>query len=415
MHDTHQKLRIWQLTVGEPIPQDGDDIRLHRAGQMCAWFAANGHHATFINSSFYHQKRTQRFNQTTTLKVDDNFDVVCLKARAYQRSISPARFASHRDAAASFREWLKTNPEQPDVIIASYPVVELCAAAADYAAPRGIPVIMDCRDFWPDIFTEILPSPLQWAGRLVFLPFERQARKVLSRAQAISGHTASAMRWGVAKAKRKLSETDFFFPFTYPEGRVLSSDINKDSDIIKLCFLGTLSHRSNLEAYIQAMGMLSEEEKAHIQLHIAGTGEHQPVLEALSNTQNVPAIFHGWLDQTDMRALMDSSDFGLLPYDRPDFHLSLPNKFIEYLAGGLPVLSCTEGEVREFITTQKCGVWSTPQPHLIADMLRSLITQKPKKKSAHIAKIFSEHFTTDAVFSAVEAQMRALVEKASGK
>ena len=52
-----KKLNIWQLTVGEPIPHDGENIRLHRAGLMSEWLAERGHQVTFINSSFFHQKR----------------------------------------------------------------------------------------------------------------------------------------------------------------------------------------------------------------------------------------------------------------------------------------------------------------------------------------------------------------------
>ena len=35
-----RRLKIWQITIGEPIPQDGETIRLHRAGQMSEWLAA---------------------------------------------------------------------------------------------------------------------------------------------------------------------------------------------------------------------------------------------------------------------------------------------------------------------------------------------------------------------------------------
>ncbi len=409
------KLRIWQLTIGEPIPQDGDDVRLHRAGQMCAWLAERGHHATFINSSFYHQKREQRYEETTSLNINENFDVVCLKARPYGRSISFSRFASHRDAADSFRRWLNTDPAQPDIIIASYPVVELCAAAVEYARPRGIPVIMDCRDFWPDIFVEILPRPLRWIGKSIFAPFESQARKTLSLANSITGHTKSARDWGLAKAGRVPTDTDFHFPFSYPtiqpEHRSQMSDKDVEDNLLNICFLGTLSHRSNLEMFIEALGSLPYSLGEKIQLHIAGTGPHLTMLTKLAQQHGAPVTFHGWLDQADMIALMNRCDFGLLPYNRSDFHISLPNKFIEYLAGGLPVLSCTEGEVETFMKENSCGIWVAPQKDKIARSLKGLIDNKPHYNADMIYNVFSKHFTPDAVFSFVEGHLLKLSGK----
>ena len=76
-------------------------------------------------------------------------------SKRLSKSIS-RRFLSHKDAACSFEKWLENNKEIPDLIIASYPVLELCEAANKFGSKHSIPVIIDCRDFWPDIFIEIL-------------------------------------------------------------------------------------------------------------------------------------------------------------------------------------------------------------------------------------------------------------------
>lgn len=404
-----RRLKIWQITIGEPIPQDGDTIRLHRAGQMSEWLAAQGHDVTFINSTFFHQKRQQRFDETTMLPVHEHLRVLCLFARPYQRSVSWSRFASHSDAARSMRSWLDTNPDKPDIIIASYPVEELCRVAADYGAKHNIPVIMDCRDFWPDIFVDILPGPLKFLARPVFAPLEKRAFKTLASADAISGHTASAMRWGIKKARRGQTDYDFHFPFSYPQTKSPTPTPPKEDSPIRIVFLGTLSERSGLEKYILALGALAEDEKSRIALHIAGTGDHKQALELLAETCGAPVTFHGWLDQEEMRHQLDLADYGLLPYDRSDFHISLPNKFIEYLSGGLPVLSCTIGEIEAFIKTHHCGQFSLPDSDNISACLRRLIKDGHQRDAASIHQIFQQHFTPDLVFSHVESCMQALV------
>jgi len=405
-----KSLTIWQITIGEPIPSDGD--RLHRAGQMCEWLSEAGHDVTFFNSTFYHQKRIQRFSKTTQFKITDKLTVVCLFARAYERSISPGRFLSHIDAAKSFKLWLKENNTAPDIIIASYPVAELCSVANDLGRRNSIPVIVDCRDFWPDIFVEVLPKKFRFLSKLIFLPFEMQLRKVLKQATVISGHTESAMNWGLRKAGRKAQFLDFHFPFTYPKTNVVLSNSeahaeekDSSSQCMVICFVGTLSHRSGLEKFIELIGRINKVLPGKMCLKIAGVGPYQKHLQELAHEHSSPVEFLGWLDYAKINLLMANSDFGLLPYDLQDFELSLPNKFVEYLSGGLPIISCTDGEVRKFIEQHNVGVWSHNDRHSIETALINLEQAKICLRSSHIKSVYETYFSPEHVYSKLESQL----------
>ena len=96
-------MRIWLLTIGEPIPDDGENQRLLRTGQFGEWLAQAGHDVTFFNSSFDHLRRVQRVDQTTSLTSAAGMKIILLHARAYGRSVSPNRILSHRDVARSFK------------------------------------------------------------------------------------------------------------------------------------------------------------------------------------------------------------------------------------------------------------------------------------------------------------------------
>jgi glycosyltransferase involved in cell wall biosynthesis len=399
-------LKIWNVTVGEPIIEQGSQVRLHRAGQMCNWLSCRGHDVTFVNSTFNHQNRCQRFSKTTTIEISANLRVVCLQARGYEKSVSFARFASHRDCARSFGKWLQTEPQNPDVIIVSYPVVELCLAALNFAELNAIPVLIDCRDFWPDIFSEVLPLSLRWMGKLFFFPFEMQTRRMLARATAISGHTESALQWGLDKAGRDRNNFDFFFPFTFPDNHETEQGpiSNKpfSNNEVRICFIGTISHRSGLEKYIRALGSLPKEMKLNIKLLIAGTGSHASFLEGLVNSYDAPVEFLGWIDRQQIIELMHGCDFGLLPYDLPDFHLSLPNKLVDYVRGGLPILSCTRGEVKRFIEFNSAGVWTETCEVSISEQLMNFLTMDFSFNRMSIRKIYDEQFAPDKVFRLVE-------------
>lgn len=406
-------MKIWLLTIGEPIPQDGKNVRQLRTGQYAKWLAAAGHQVTFVNSTFDHYQRRQRYQKTTTLPVSENYDVVCLFAREYEKTISLSRFLTHIDIARSFKRWLKEEkPEAPDVILASYPIEELCRAAVHYAAPRNIPVVMDCRDFWPDIFVEILPSFARGLAKIAFYPLELNARRTLSRASAIAGMTRSAIDWGRKKSKTPGSDNDILFPFTYDESpgtKSVESKSDPSSRKTTIAFFGTLSHRIGLDLIIRSVALMPEHYRNQLEFKIAGTGVERDKLQQLSEDLGTPFEFLGWLDGEQIQEIMHSSDYGLLPYSSSDFFLTIPNKFSEYLSASLPVISCTDGEVRSFINTYECGVWMEPQEQAISDRLVQLIDgHKPPDMRANAKKAFHEVFRSETVFKRVTSELEAL-------
>lgn len=410
-------MKIWLLTVGEPIPQDGPDTRLLRTGQFCRWLADEGHDVTFFNSTVDHYKKLQRFDKNTELIVEENYRIICLHGRLYNRTVSYARFMSNRDVGKSFRQWVgDNNPTPPDVILTSYPTEELCRAASDYAEPLNIPIAMDCRDFWPDIFKEVLPGFARPLGDLIFSPLEAKARQTLARADAMVGMTSSAVNWGLAKAGRSKSDADFVFPFTYAGAKLSAAQKKKlkgsrpSDDVRRIVFLGTISARSGLDKFVEAAGNLSPEEKKKIEIVIAGQGGHIEKLQELAQTANAPVRFPGWLKQDQLLEIMAKSDFGLLPYHLPDFHLTIPNKLVEYLSSDLPIFSCTEGETRSLLKQQKCGLWVAPEQAEITNALREIIgSGSSEAMQAAAKKTFETTFEGKVVFNNTLGYLQALV------
>ena len=73
------------------------------------------------------------------------------------------------------------------------------------------------------------------------------------------------------------------------------------------------------------------------------------------NVDNI--IMPGWIDAAQIRVLMEMSIGGLAPFKkRIDFLSSIPNKVIEYLSAGLPVISGIDGEIKQLIDQYDCGV-----------------------------------------------------------
>ena len=63
----------------------------------------------------------------------------------------------HKIVAKKFNEIALSNHiEFPDLILCAYPAIELSRAGVQFANKIGVPVVVDIRDLWPDIFVEIL-------------------------------------------------------------------------------------------------------------------------------------------------------------------------------------------------------------------------------------------------------------------
>ena len=93
---------------------------------------------------------------------------------------------------------------------------------------------------------------------------------------------------------------------------------------------------------------------------------------------------------------------GLAPYlDSPQFTTHLPNKPIEYMAGGLVVVSSLRGLVAGLLAQNDCGLTYRPaDPHHLAGLLRELYDD-PNRVGAmadNARRLFEERYVASVVY-----------------
>lgn len=411
-------MKIWLATVGEPLPTDGDNVRLLRTAQFAQWLARNGHDVTFWTGTMDHYGRKLRHQRTHTSQVQENYKIVQLAGRVYKKSVSYRRFMNHVDVAKSFRR-VVSDFEPCDIVITSFPTEELCREILDYCEPRGIPVVVDVRDLWPDIFSDALPKPLRFLAPLAFSAFERKTQRVFRRATAISGPARSMFAWGATKAGRPVGPNDFWFPFTYPAREMpAAAESQRILDEVGpgqlYCFFGALSVRYNLEMVVDSFKRLHAMGSA-TSVMICGTGDAQEALRRRAG--NCPNIhFPGWVNAEQISAIMERSSGGIFPYNTDDYAQNLPNKVCEYLAGGLPVISCTRGEVKGIIDEFGCGFWHDDNVDRLTELLSDLENSPDKLSLAakQSRELYRKHFDPNTVFPSVVSKLESLLATAGG-
>ena len=86
---------------------------------------------------------------------------------------------------------------------------------------------------------------------------------------------------------------------------------------------------------------------------VCGRGPREQELR--SAIRDLPQVrYLGWLDAEELTGLMERSDIGLAIYEGGVLQ-SVPNKPVEYLAGGLSVLTTLGGELSQLLRTHRCG------------------------------------------------------------
>lgn len=355
-------LRVWLVTVGEPLPTDPGPPRMLRVGMLASQMHRRGLDVTWWTSTFDHQRKVVREGVQRSTRSPEGYRIELLDGVAYASSVSLARIRNHRQTAAQFSIRAAHSP-RPDVILCSYPTIELCEAAIGYGRRHGVPVVLDIRDLWPDIFLSLIPAGLRPVGRLALAGMFRASQRACSGATAIIGITETFVDWGLNRAGRARNRWDLTVPLAYeakapPDAKLDRARRDWDEagvrgDSFNLCFFGTLGRQFDIPTVLEAARRL---QGSQVRFVLCGDGDRLAEFrKAAAGLPNV--LMPGWVDAAAIRALMERSAAGLAPYYcETSFTMSIPNKAIEYMADGLPLLSSLRGELETLLRDAACGL-----------------------------------------------------------
>ena len=150
-------MKIWLLQASEPIPIVNKEQRLLRMGIIAEELSKRGHEITWFANTFDHFQKKQLYKKDTTIKVKENYKLELIYAMGYKRNISLSRILNHKIIAKKFKKQAK-KMEKPDLIYASFPTIDYAEEAVKYGKKYNVPVVVDIRDLWPDIFKHNLPK-----------------------------------------------------------------------------------------------------------------------------------------------------------------------------------------------------------------------------------------------------------------
>ena len=263
-----------------------------------------------------------------------------------------------------------------DVLIASSPPLFPHAAGAVVAAMRGVPLVLEIRDLWPDYLVGMgrlkAGAPLTRA----LFAFERM---LLRRASYVVAVTESfrkrIVEKGVPPDRIVVIPNGVDLTYYFAEASVppLPALVRAPGEFL-VGYLGSFGAGQALEIVLEAAALLSVDDPT-IRVILAGDGpERERVVARAAEMSLSNLSISGTIPKTDTRAFYNSCDLCLVPLAPiPIFQETIPSKIFEVMACERPVLACLDGEGRQIIERSGGGAVAPPgNPRAIADAILRL-------------------------------------------
>ena len=405
------KANFWMIQRSEPTIIDAGLPRLLRTGIICQMIQSRGHNLTLWTSTFDHFKRKNRFTENKLIEVSKNYKIQFLKSFEYKKNFSIRRGIDDYVVSLNFKKTSK-KAVKPNIIFVSMPSIEIAYQATKYAKKNGIPIYVEIRDLWPDIFYDFSPIYLRPLIFFVNLYYNLKLSYILKNSSGVIGITNSYLEWGLSKINKKKSPNDKVFRMSYEPKSQNNNEILKkifldkykigiEKNALVVTFIGTMGKSNNLQTIIQAAKHLSIK-SLPIVFIIAGSGSELNKIKDKSKDMN-NIYFTDWIEKDEIEILLSISDVGLLPYvDSKNYKLNIPNKPSEYMSRGLVLaLSLCHGEMMELIKDRGIGfTYDSNYMNLVNQLIRLAnnknLVLEMKRKSLNE---FNQNYRSDKVYN----------------
>lgn len=393
-------MNIWLLQTGESLPIE-NGIHKMRTAVLADKLVERGHNVLWWASAFDHFKKNWVFKEDTELDLKDALKIKAIKSTGYKKNISFSRFIDHRITARKFRKMAPQKPK-PDIIITSMPPHDLAYESVAFAKKNKIPVLVDIRDLWPDLFLDSIPKKLQKLIKIPLYKDFKMVKKTMQMADGLIAVTNTFLEWGLKYAEREKTLKDKVIYLGYKRNLHSNNNPNKIKkmiDILKnkfvVTFIGTFATYHNPSILVDCAKKLSQ---IDINFVLAGDGEFfNEINKVASKMKNV--ILTGWLNQDEITALLKYSDVGICPTTKT---IDLfPNKTFAYFSAGLPVISAFQGNLKEIMGKYQIGFYYPPNDvDTLVSCIKRLYEDKKlyQKMSENAIRVFNEMFDADKIY-----------------
>jgi glycosyltransferase involved in cell wall biosynthesis len=315
------------------------------------------------------------------------FDIPCANAMPLRaRGLAFLRFAARAGRLALGARW--------DLVIASSTPLTVALPALAARRLRGTPFLFEIRDPWPESPRALggVPGPVLAGMELLADAACRRAERVIALTEGMA-ETARARGAQAVTVLPQGADLDLFRP----------ASPRRDGGMLAL-YAGAHGAANGLDQLLDAAALLRG---AGITLLLVGEGARKPALMARAAAEALPVRFRDPMPKPDLARLMAGADVALLCLAPvPQFGAwSAPNKLVEALAAGLPVVANVPGDAARLLA-EGCGI-ATPPGDAAALAAALLALRDPARRAAMgkaARRIAEERFDMRRIAAAFVAQ-----------
>lgn len=418
---------IIQAQENPAAPRDEPGRREWRSNTLAETLADRTHDVVRWRSAFSHQAK-EFLAAGNTSQRHDNYTQRFIACPSYQRHVGPARIRNHLALGRNFLSMARRE-SAPNLIHVGNVPIALAYAAVRYGKAVGCPVVVDIRDLWPDIYADLLPSRLSgWRAPTIagLHALSFRLKWSLRNATAITALTRPYMDWALGLAARDQTDKDAIFGMCYPRHETTPPAADLEALRFRLgvtpedqiaAYLGNIGHQSDFETVIAAARSVSDR-FPHFKVVIAGSGPREDELRRIAaDAPNV--IVPGWLQGPEIASLLHIAQIGLIAFHPvPNYLLNIPNKFSEYLAGGLAIACGLGGEMGALIDETGCGFrYPSGDADALSGKLAALLgdPSKLEQMGAQARILHAERFDGAQVYPAFADHLEHLADSTKGQ
>jgi glycosyltransferase involved in cell wall biosynthesis len=327
---------------------------------MARALAARGHAVTVACGSYAGAdtglggpfRRGRREGRVGAFRVVE-FAIPCGNAQGLAaRGAAFARYAARAAALALSSPW--------DVVVASSTPLSVALPALAARHGHGTPFVFEIRDPWPE-----LPRAMRVGSPPLWFAMDRLADAACRKAAAVvalsEGMAGTAVAHGADPAAVSVvpngADLDLFDPQVAP----WRPEEARSGEALAV-YAGAHGRANGLDLLLRAAALLRAEGAA-LRLLLVGGGSEKPRLMAEAAAAGLDNLsFLDPLPKPRLAALLSGSQIGvqcLAPV--PEFaEWTAPNKLMDYLAAGLPVVAAGGGRAARMLAEGPCGIATPP-------------------------------------------------------
>ena len=285
--------------------------------------------------------------------------------------------------------------------------------------------IVEVEDLWPDLFKQRIKGRfLKFLMSTISLPYVFYARIIVLLSDKISSPTIEMADFFIKKYgtkrnylghKKKIFET----PLIPPKQIKKNADLNelesikciKNLDNLKIFFAGSLMSVYDFKTVSEALLLLNKE-SINYTLLILGSGSYEDEIKSFfKGNKNVK--FLGWMNYDDMNAVAKTCHISLSPYKSiPNYNLNIPNKILDYISMGLPIVTPVSGCTKSLIKNHNLGWSYEPENKIsLANLLKEVILNHHtiSAKAKNCIELYRIKYDFEIAYSQIASQITDLL------